>query len=125
MPLQLRQLYQETRAKYRLELICGDAGLDRLIDWVYVAEDRSTTDFLYGGELIITTGMAKSDSPTWLRRFIADLIGRNTCGLILNMGKYLHPSDITEEIRALCDTHSYPLIAMAWETHLYDITRDY
>ena len=125
MALQLRQLYQETRAKYRLELICGETGLDRLIDWVYVAEDCSTTDFLYGSELVITTGMAKTDSPTWLHDFIADLIGRNTCGLILNMGKYLHPSDITEEIRALCEAHSYPLISMAWETHLYDITRDY
>ena len=60
MSLLLKDIYSETKNRFRLELVCA-RGLNRLY-WVYVAEDIATTDFLYGNELIITTGMGKLSS---------------------------------------------------------------
>ena len=109
MSLLLKDIYSETKNRFRLELVCGARGLNRLINWVYVAEDIATTDFLYGNELIITTGMGKQSSSGWLYDFVAELFQQGTCGLILNTGMYLSEDDITPEIRNFCEEHSYPL----------------
>ena len=66
MSLLLQDIYSETKNRFQLELVCGAKGLNRLMNWVYVAEDIATTDFLHGGELIITTGMGKQASSGWL-----------------------------------------------------------
>ena len=125
MSLLLQDIYSETKNRFQLELACGAKGLNRLMNWVYVAEDIATTDFLHGGELIITTGMGKQASPGWLSDFIRELFRQGTCGLILNTGMYLSEEDITPEIRNFCEEHSYPLFTMPWEIHIYDITRSY
>lgn len=125
MSLLLKDIYSETKDSFHLKLICGAGGLNRLMNWVYVAEDIATTDFLHGGELIITTGMGRHISPGWLFDFIRELFRQGTCGLILNTGMYLSEADITPEIRSFCEEHSYPLFTMPWEIHIYDITRSY
>lgn len=125
MSLLLQDIYSETKNMFQLKLVCGANGLNRLMNWVYVAEDIATTDFLHGGELIITTGMGKQASPGWLADFIHELFRQGTCGLILNTGIYLSEGDITPEIRSFCEEHSYPLFTMPWEIHIYDITRNY
>ena len=125
MSLLLKDIYSETKNRFRLELVCGARGLNRLINWVYVAEDIATTDFLYGNELIITTGMGKLSSSGWLYDLVVKLFQQGTCGLILNTGMYLSEEDITPEIRSFCEEHSYPLFTMPWEIHIYDITRSY
>ena len=125
MSLLLQDIYSETKNMFQLRLVCGAGGLNRLMNWVYVAEDIATTGFLHGGELIITTGMGKQASPGWLSDFICELFRQGTCGLILNTGMYLSEDDITPEIRTFCEEHSYPLFTMPWEIHIYDITRNY
>ena len=125
MSLLLQDIYSETKNMFQLKLVCGANGLNRLMNWVYVAEDIATTGFLHGGELIITTGMGKQASHGWLSDFIRELFRRGTCGLILNTGMYLSEHDITPEIRNFCEEHSYPLFTMPWEIHIYDITRNY
>lgn len=125
MAIQLKNVYEQTKAKYRLELAAGEDGLDGIFNWVYISEDLNTADFLQGGELVITTGVSSVGDPTWLYRFIETMIAHQTSGLILNIGKYVGRDDITDDIRTLCDRERFPLFLMPWEVHIYDITRDY
>ncbi len=115
MSLLLKDIYSETKNRFRLELVCGTRGLNRLINWVYVAEDIATTDFLYGNELIITTGMGKQSSSGWLYDFVVKLFWQGTCGLILNTGMYLSEDDITRSYynRIFRDTQSADAITEA------------
>lgn len=124
MPLTLNELYTQTKQQYHLSMIAGEAGIDHIMNWVYVSEDSSTHDFLKGGELIITTGINCQDEAS-LYDFIETMIKSHTCGMILNTGKYILSEDITDSIKALCDKHNYPLIEMPWKVHIYAITRDY
>ena len=55
MPLTLNELYTQTKQQYHFSMIAGEAGIDHIMNWVYVSEDSSTHNFLKGGELIITT----------------------------------------------------------------------
>lgn len=125
MALTLSDIYYETKQTYHLSLLCGERGLSRIMNWVYVSEDISTTSFLQGGELIITTGLSSHSSSHWLRDFIQAIVRQNACGLIVNLGDYLAQKDITPEIISYCNEHDFPVFAMPWKTHIYDITHDY
>lgn len=117
MPLTLNELYTQTKQQYHFSMIAGEAGIDHIMNWVYVSEDSSTHDFLKGGELIITTGINCQDEAS-LYDFIETMIKSHTCGMILNTGKYILSEDITDSIKALCDKHNYPLIEMPWDVHI-------
>lgn len=124
MPLSLKEIYYETKTQHHLSLLAGEKGLQNIMTWVYVSEDYSTHDFLKGGELIITTGI-NCQTEISLYNFIETMIKSNTCGLILNLGKYIHRKNVSERILAMCERHNYPLFSMPWEIHIYNITRDY
>ena len=125
MAIRLSNLFEETRDLYELQLIAGSNGLHRKLNWVYVAEDQSNASFLRTGELIISTGALYNHTEEWLLRFVHTLSNHHTCGLILNTGKHIFPSDITASVRDFCDNHDFPLFIMPWHIHIYDITRDY
>lgn len=125
MALTLTEIYSSTKNKYKLSLIEGYKGLSRVMNWVYISEDISNTEFLRGGELIITTGVSAKDSKDWLYNFIYSMIKCGTCGIILNIGKYIKFEDISQSIKDLCSQHNYPLFIMPWKIHIYDITHDY
>ncbi len=125
MALILREVFEATREKFQLELIAGRAGLDRPMNWVYVSEDYTTSDFLHGGELIITTGVISGGSSQWLLRLLRHITQQHTCGLIINQGPYLRREQISQEVLDFCDAYPFPLFLMPWQIHIYDITRDY
>ncbi|WP_026396251.1 PucR family transcriptional regulator [Acetobacterium malicum] len=124
MSIILADLFHATQKNYQLQLLAGATGLNTPIDWVQFTEDRATTDFLKGGELIITTGMS-ADSDSWLYDFITRLIARKSAGLILNTGRYLFVDAISTAVINLCDQHQFPLFAMPWKIHLAAIMQDY
>lgn len=124
MALILKDLYEETKNTYQLKLICGRRGLLHIMNWVYISEDISTSVFLKGGELIISTGVS-SNYDRWLFDFVQALIRQNTCGLIINTGQYLYEEDITEEVIRLCEENEFPLFTMPWHIHIFDITHNY
>lgn len=125
MALILKDVYEATRQRFQLELIAGAAGLDRPMNWVYVSEDYTTSNFLHGGELIITTGVISGGRSSWLLRMLHHIVQQHTCGLVVNEGPYLSRSQISQEVLAFCDQHRFPLFLMPWHIHIYDVTRDY
>lgn len=125
MSVLLRDVYEETKGKYGLRLIAGEEGLSSIMNWVYISESVVGPGYLSGNELIITTGVMCRESPDWLYHFIEAMIQEHTCGLILNIGRYLWPAHITPEILELCNRCHYPLFTMPWETLITNVTRDY
>lgn len=68
MAVFLKELYQATKDLYHLHLLAGADDLDHTINWVYISEDITTSTFLNGGELIITTGVTSSEDKDWLKK---------------------------------------------------------
>lgn len=124
MAIMLSDLIEESKNKFKLELLAGEDGVQNLVHWVQFTEDLDTINFFKGGELIITTGMSAKSSD-WLFHFISNLIKQNTSGLILNTGYYIFQDSIPEDVYALCNEHHFPLFSMPWEIHLSDIMQDY
>lgn len=122
MAISLKQVYLETKQKYQLELVAGEAGLERMINWVYRMESLEDIEFLKGGELIITTGFIFQQDEALLQLLKA-LKEKRCCGLILNIGKYIESASLP--VRQYCELQKLPLFEMPWEVHIMELSRDY
>lgn len=124
METQLSDLFYSTKEKFSLLLHSGENGLTNSVSWVYLAEDFQNMSFLKGGELVITTGLFTQTGIS-LSEFICALVTHNCSGLLINVGKYVETSDLTEEILEFCQSSHFPLITMPWKIHLVDMMQDY
>lgn len=124
MSIILNTLYQTTKDKYKLRLLCGQNGLLKELTWIYYTEDINTMDFIRKGNLIITTGLSINPALP-LRQFVEEVMKRDTIGLIINIGRYISEKDLDEEILSLCEAQNFPLFTLPWEIHLSDIMQDY
>ena len=122
MSITLKQLYNESKNKYRLELIAGNAGICNIVSWLHFMEDETTLDFIRGNELVVTTGLG-AKNERWLNDFIKGLIIRNASGLMVNLGPYI--SVINQDIINLCNDNNFPLLTIPWDIHLVDIMQNY
>ncbi|WP_302485648.1 PucR family transcriptional regulator ligand-binding domain-containing protein [Megasphaera sp.] len=125
MSLSIAQLYRQDENKYKLDLLAGRQGLSRDVAWVQVMEDADYGTFLRPHAFIFTTGLASHGDPRWLERFVDALLAADAAGLVVNTGKYLLPSDITEALKERCEEAAFPLFTMPWEVRLADITQSF
>ena len=116
--------YKANMDKYKLKIIAGKSGLKKPALWLYMAEDKSAFDFIRGGELTVTTGMAISDRKD-LYEFIQMLIKHKASGLIINTGRYIKENYISNEILDLCNSSDFALFTMPWEIHLSDLMQSF
>ena len=71
-----------------------------MVQWVHTVEDSEVGDFLHGGELIFSTGIANKNDD-WLLPFVRTLIDKNVSGLVLNTGPYI--TSIPKEVIDYCN----------------------
>ena len=122
--LTLGTVFGQTKLKYQLKLLAGAQGLHRSLRWMYVTEDIGNADFFQGGELLLFTGFS-FESIAEFEGFIKMLIAKNCCGAIVNEGKYIFESNISQELLDLCNQQQFPLITMPWKFYLTDILQEY
>ncbi len=122
MAVNLKNIYTDTKQKFKLELLAGREGLENTVSWVHLIEDVTTTDFIRGSELIITTGLGVN-GEYWLEQFIENLSLQHAVGLIVNVGAYI--KEIPSHTLEYCEKIHFPLFIMPWEIHLVDIMQDF
>src|SRR5215212_12035984 len=68
-----------------LELVTGEDGADAPVRWVHISELPDPTQWLSGGELLLTTGI-QLDTAKRQREFVRLLSGRHLAGLGFGTG---------------------------------------
>ncbi|MEW2386210.1 PucR family transcriptional regulator ligand-binding domain-containing protein [Micromonospora sp. NPDC047707] len=102
-------------------LVAGDAGLDRPVRWVHVAEVPDIATLLGGGELVLTTGIGLPADDTGLRAFIGDLADVGVSGLVVELGRrYL--SGVPRVMAAAAERRGLPLVELRRATPFVRIT---
>lgn len=122
MAITLQRLCEKASYLYGLRVLAGAQGMNSPVQWVHVVEDAEAAEFLHGGELIFTTGIAQQGTE-WLLPFAEELRRRGVCGLVVNSGPYL--TEMPSELLAFCNENQFPLMDIPWKTRLVDITRDF
>ena len=86
MSVLLRRLCRNTKKDFRINLIAGANGLDNMVDWVHIIEDKDVAQFLHGHELVLTTGIGNLNNAEELLRFIKEIHNVGASGLMINLG---------------------------------------
>src|SRR5918999_1056389 len=110
--LPLRALLRELE----LEVVAGEAGLDRAVRWVHISELTDPTPWLSGGELLLTTGLQLGDARAYVERLVA----HGLTGLGFGVG-FSHAT-VPDELREAAAEHGFPLFEVPYELPFIAIT---
>ncbi|MGB2566863.1 PucR family transcriptional regulator [Micromonospora citrea] len=102
-------------------LVAGDAGLDRPVRWVHVAEVPDIATLLGGGELVLTTGIGLPADDAGLRAFIDDLADVGVSGLVVELGRR-YVSGVPRVMVAAAQRRGLPLVELRRATPFVRIT---
>ncbi|MFF5056237.1 PucR family transcriptional regulator [Micromonospora sp. NPDC000663] len=102
-------------------VVAGDAGLDRPVRWVHVAEVPDIATLLGGGELVLTTGIGLPGDDAGLRAFIGDLADVGVSGLVVELGRR-YVSGVPRVMAATAERRGLPLVELRRATPFVRIT---
>ncbi|TNH24772.1 PucR family transcriptional regulator [Micromonospora orduensis] len=102
-------------------VVAGDAGLDRPVRWVHVAEVPDIATLLGGGELVLTTGIGLPGDDAGLRAFIGDLADVGVSGLVVELGRR-YVSGVPRVMAASAERRGLPLVELRRATPFVRIT---
>ncbi len=104
------------------EIIAGNKGLLRKVNWVHVLEITNTATFVNQNDLILTTGIGIHQSKKNRLNYLQNLISQGAAGLCIELGIYLNeiPNDMIE----LANQYDFPLIVLCENLRFVDITQD-
>jgi PucR family transcriptional regulator, purine catabolism regulatory protein len=114
-----------------IELVAGEAGLDRPVRWVHISELADPTPWLSGGELLLTTGMNLAE-PEAQRAFVQRLAAHDLAGLGLGVGfAHAHAPEALREAAAALDfalfevPYEVPFIALTEKAFSHLVNEQY
>ena len=120
MAITLNQLLKKS---YHGELKCvaGHKGLDKEILGVNVVDNPEIVSWLYGGELILSTGYVTKNNPSMLNTLVNDLHRKGCVGLGFKVKRYFEK--IPDIIISEGNKYGFPILEISYEMRMSDISR--
>ena len=120
MAITLNQLLKKS---YHGELKCvaGHKGLDKEILGVNVVDNPEIVSWLYGGELILSTGYVTKNNPSMLNTLVKDLHRKGCVGLGFKVKRYFEK--IPDIIISEGNKYGFPILEISYEMRMSDISR--
>lgn len=108
-------------ARGRPRVVAGVERLDRPVRWVHISEHHDIARLMYGGELVLTTGVAWPDDTEARVRFIEDLADAGAVGVVIELVRLFH--EVPRDMIAAADRRGLPLIGLEREIRFIDVTQ--
>ena len=109
-----------------IEIIAGNEGVERTVEWLYVAEcfenPLESIGWLQGGELIFITGAKMNGDLAYIEKFIKGIKEVGAAGLLINTGVYI--DKIPEAAKKIANELGIPLFIIPWHAKLIDISKE-
>lgn len=102
-------------------VVAGKDGLDREIRWAHPVDIPHASEWVRGGELLLTTFYGLRDDPEAQIHLCAELAEKGLAGMVVAIGGYLDA--VPDAIRAAADAAHFPIIEMPWDVPFEDVVR--
>jgi purine catabolism regulator len=106
-------------AHLELEVIAGEAGLDRVVEWTHISELEDPAPWIDGGELLIVNGFGLGSSGDEQAKFVDRLHEKRAVGLAIGQ----RAPELTEMMIATADRLKFPLLRVPREVPFLAISR--
>lgn len=105
--MQLREILNHPTMK-NLSVAAGKDGLDREVLQVGMIDAPDITDFLFDGQLLVTSGFHFAQNPQLLHDLIIGMKKTNASGIAIKSNRYI--KNIPSDIIALSDNLAIPIL---------------
>lgn len=103
------------------QVLAGHRGLTREVKFVNISDTPDVVNFLDENHLLLTTGYAFRDDTEKLCNLIRKMHDLNCAGIILKVYRFI--KEIPEEVIALANDLSFPIIDLPTEQTLGNLSR--
>jgi hypothetical protein len=104
MPVKVRDVLQMDCLS-QARVVAGERGLDREVYWITVGEEPDLPEWVFGGELILSTLFAVE--PERRDEYVKRLSDRGVAGLMLKPARFL--GTIPQSVLEAADRESFPV----------------
>jgi PucR family transcriptional regulator, purine catabolism regulatory protein len=104
-----------------LETVAGSDGLDNPVSWLHVSELEDPTQFLEGGEFLLTTGLGVGELATTQRAYVRRLAEHGLAGLGFGVGFGF--AETPGGLVAEADRLSFPVVSVPYEVPFVAISK--
>ena len=106
----------------QLRLIAGESGASRRVAWAHVSELEDPTPWLFGSEMIMTTGIAVPKSAERQRAYLGRLDDAGVACLALSEGLFVPP--LSKAFLAAADERGFPVVEVPIPVPFMAISQD-
>ncbi|WP_111495345.1 PucR family transcriptional regulator [Marinobacter bohaiensis] len=104
-----------------IQLRGGRSGADRVVRWPYVAENRSFSPWVKGGELVFITGISRHRSPDNLAELVYEGVEAGIAGLVVLTGA-AYIGQLPAPLMRLADEQGLPLLEQPYSLPMVTVT---
>jgi purine catabolism regulator len=105
----------------RLRVVAGADRIANEVSWLHVSELADPTEFLEGGEFLLTTGLGLEDSAEAQRAYVRRLADHGLAGLGFGIG--LGYAEPPAALLAEADRRGFPIVTVPYEVPFVAITK--
>ncbi|HKS43279.1 MAG TPA: PucR family transcriptional regulator ligand-binding domain-containing protein [Blastocatellia bacterium] len=100
-------------------VVAGHRGLDNPIRWTHILDHPDVSDWVKGGEVLITTGYGIYKDTDAQIRYMLEAVKMKVAAIFITT-QYL--TQVTPEMRDIADTHALPLVELPPTTAFIEVT---
>ena len=104
-----------------LRVAAGAEGLSREVSWLHVSELDDPTQWLEGGELLLTTGLGVGELATRQRAYVRRLADHGLAGLGFGVGFSF--AEVPQALADEADRLGFPVLEVPYEVPFVAITK--
>ena len=104
-----------------LAVVGGSDGLDNPVSWLHVSELEDPTEFLEGGEFLLTTGLGVGELASTQRSYVRRLAEHRLAGLGFGLGFGF--AETPPALLAEADKLGFPVVSVPYEVPFVAITK--
>ncbi|HKG09968.1 MAG TPA: PucR family transcriptional regulator ligand-binding domain-containing protein, partial [Gaiellaceae bacterium] len=105
-----------------LRVAAGAEGLSREVSWLHVSELDDPTQWLEGGEVLLTTGLGVGELATRQREYVRRLAEHRLAGLGFGVG--FNFAEVPPALAEEADRLGFPVLEVPYEVPFVAITKN-
>lgn len=102
------------------KVVAGEQGLDNPIRWTHIIDLPDITEWVKGGELLITSGLGIYNDPEAQEKYMAQAVEKKIAAVLITVQEYLPQT--TPRMREIADRAGLPLIELPRTIAFIEIT---
>lgn len=123
MAVTVGELYHSIKddERYEMKCIAGEAGMDKVVNWMHMIESVAISEFMEGNEIAFTTGISTAGDDDSLLELVKSIYNNRASAVVINIGPYI--KKIPQTVIKFCEENEFTLFQVPWRVHMAGIMK--